>query len=411
MKILYIAHRIPYPPNKGEKIRAFHQIQYLSRIHEVYLTCLVDEKKDLPSVKVLEKYCTSVDAVYRDKLVSRVLALFALFTNKPLSVASFYSRALARKIARRLRSERFDRIFVSCSAMTEYVRHVSDIPKVVDFVDVDSEKWRLYADYRPFPLSWIYRLEAKRLARYEEEIVQGFDHSLFISDREVALFQQRVKNRPISFIGNGVRLDYFSPQDKSCADQPFIVFTGVMDYFPNIDAARYFCEEVFPLIRGALPDAHFYIVGRNPSWQVGKLGCQPQVTVTGAVPDIRPYLKKAMIAVVPLRIAGGVQNKILEAMAMGLPVVGTSKAFQGIHATVTDGIRIADEPKEFARQVLMLLKDPRLRRQCSLQARRYVERYHCWEDYGAHLDQLLRKVNRDSKLATFAQVRPACASL
>ena len=411
MKILYIAHRIPYPPNKGEKIRAFHQIRYLSRTHQVHLACLIDEKEDLPYVKVLEQYCTSVDAVYRNKIVARFIAVFALFTNKPLSVASFYSRLLARKIAYRLRSERFDRIFVSCSAMTKYVRQVSDIPKVVDFVDVDSEKWQLYANFHPFPLSWIYRLEANRLARYEEEIAQGFDHSLFASDREVALFQRRVKDHPISFIGNGVRLDYFSSQDNSCADQPLIVFTGVMDYFPNVDAALYFCEEIFPLIREALPKVHFSIVGRNPTWRVRKLQHQPQVAVTGSIPDVRPYLQKAMIAVVPLRIAGGVQNKVLEAMAMGLPVVGTSKAFQGLHATKTDGIRIADEPQEFVRQVLLLLKDAQLRRQCSLQARHYVERYHCWEDYGAHLDQLLQTVTRDPKLATLAQVRPVCASL
>jgi sugar transferase (PEP-CTERM/EpsH1 system associated) len=400
MKILYLAHRIPYPPTKGDKIRSFHQIRYLSMKHTVHLGCLVDEPGDLQYVKALERYCASVDIVYRAKTVATSLAALALFTKKPLSIVAFYSSELAKKIRQRLNSEAFDRILVFSSAMAEYVREVSDLPKVMDFVDVDSEKWRLYADYHPFPLSWLYRLEAERLARYEEEVARAFDCAVFVSEKEACLLKRRVSDRPISIIPNGVDLDYFAAtaDDQPGFDEPALVFLGAMDYFPNVDAVRYFCGEVFPLIRRASPETRFYIVGRNPTRQVRALGHQPNVIVTGSVPDVRPYLAKARVAVAPLRIARGIQNKILEAMAMGLPVIGTSMAFQGLQATAADGIRMADDPRDFAEAVLLLLEDHGLRRRCALQARCYVERRHRWQDHGVQLESLLQGTSTSTGL-------------
>ena len=394
MNILYIAHRIPYPPNKGDKLRSFHQICHLSTRHSVHLACLVDDQEDLQHIRTLEKYCASVDAVYRDKTVARVLAALALFTNQPLSVASFYSKKLEAKIARRLRSQKFDRIFVFSSAMAWYVRDVSHIPKIMDFVDVDSEKWRLYAAYHPFPRSWIYRLEANRLAQYEQQVARIFDHSLFVSEKEADLYKRLATDRPISVIPNGVDLDYYAPSGNtsSSPNRLVIVFTGSMDYFPNVDAVRYFCKEIFPMIQAALPEVTFYIVGRNPTRQVKTLGRQRGVIITGSVSDVRPYLASARVAIAPFRLARGVQNKVLEAMAMGLPVVGTSQAFQGIQATLADGIRIADDPKGFAQEVLTLLKDSEFHRRCSLQAREYVKRCHRWQEHGARLELLLQAI-------------------
>jgi sugar transferase (PEP-CTERM/EpsH1 system associated) len=400
VNILYIAHRIPYPPNKGEKIRAFHQIRHLSKHHTVHLVCMVDDPADLTHIKTLEHYCSSVEAVYRSKSTMLLLGPLALLTSKPLSVISFYRGHLARKIAQKLETEKFDRIFVSSSAMSEYVHHVSDIPKVIDFVDVDSDKWRMYAAHHSFPLSWIYRLEAKRLAKHEEKVARLFDHSIFISEEERRLFQQRVNDGAISVVSNGVDLDYFTLSNKELppALSPIIVFTGVMDYFPNVDAVQYFCQEIFPVVCEAVPETKFYIVGRNPTRHVKKLGHYPNVIVSGSVPDVRPYLAQATIAVAPFRIARGVQNKVLEAMATGLPVVGTSQAFKGIEATEHDGIRIANSPDRFALQVISFLKgDPALHQQCGLQARRYVEDHHRWEDQGAKLESLLREPVRAFK--------------
>jgi sugar transferase (PEP-CTERM/EpsH1 system associated) len=398
VNILYLAHRIPYPPNKGEKIRAFHQIRYLSKEHSLHLACLIDEKEDIQHIKALEQFCASIDVVYREKATARALAAFALFTNKPLSVASFYSRELARKITQRLQSEQIDLIFAFSSPMAEYVRHASGVPKVMDFVDVDSEKWKLYAEYHRFPFSWLYRIEGERLAKYEEEIAKGFDRSLFVSEKEASLFRDRVSDQPISVIPLGVDLDFFVPwQDRPPqVVPPVIIFIGMMDYFPNVDAVEYFCREIFPLVRSTVPQVQFYIVGRAPTQAVLALGRQPQVTITGSVPDVRPYLGQAAIAVAPFRIARGVQSKILEAMAMGVPVVGTSLAFQGIEATEGNGIRKADDPVGFAQEVLPFLRDSQYRLQCSLQARQYVQQHHRWQDHGACLNSLLREVVEES---------------
>jgi sugar transferase (PEP-CTERM/EpsH1 system associated) len=394
MKILYIAHRIPYPPDKGDKIRSFHQIQHLSRTHEIYLACLADEKKDLEHSKALEKYCASVDVVYRDKRLNKCRAFLSLITKMPLSVAYFYSSELNERIARRLRLERIDRIFVYSSTMAEYVRRLAGIPKVMDFVDVDSEKWRLYAGYQPFPLSSFYRLEADRLVRYEREVARVFDRSLFVSEQEAVFFKQLVKDRPVSVIPNGVDLDYFASNGNlaSYNKNPVMAFTGSMDYFPNVDAMKFFSQKVLPLIKESLPEAQLNIIGRNPTPAVKELGRQRNVIVTGTVPDVRPYLAKAKIAVAPFRIARGVQNKILEAMAMSLPVVGTSLAFQGIQATPADGVRIADDPKAIAQEVTKLLKDHDLYLECSRQVRKYVERQHRWQDHGTRLESLLKDV-------------------
>jgi sugar transferase (PEP-CTERM/EpsH1 system associated) len=395
MNILYIAHRIPYPPNKGEKIRAFHQVQYLSLKHRVHVACLVDDCDDWQHVKTLERYCASVDPVYRGRSRSTIAAVVALVTNTPLSVASFFSTELSAKIRRRLRSGKIDRILVYSSAMAEYVRHVSDIPKVIDFVDIDSDKWRLYAEHHAFPRSWIYRVEADRLARYEDGLVRVFDRVIVVSEKEASLLQRRAGDRPISVIPNGVDLDYFrlNGDDGAGSNPPTIVFTGVMDYFPNVDAVGYFCAEIFPAVRRVLPETRFVIVGRNPTREVKRLGRDQNVMVTGSVPDVRPYLEQASVVVAPFRIARGIQNKVLEAMAMERPVVGTSQAFQGIPATLADGVWVEDTVDGFARAVLTLLGNRDLRRQQSSQARRYVERHHRWSDYGAQLEQLLQDVS------------------
>jgi sugar transferase (PEP-CTERM/EpsH1 system associated) len=393
MNILYVCHRIPYPPNKGDKIRAFHQIKHLSKEHSVHLACLVDQQADLDYVRPLEKYCSSIDAVYRPKRVTRILTVIGLFNHKPLSVAAFFSRRLQKKISRRLAATKIDRIIIFSSAMAEYVKHISDIPKTMDFVDVDSEKWRTYAGFHRFPFSWLYRLEADRLARFEKEVARTCEQAILVSEVEARLFQDRIHDRPLSVIPNGVDLDFFHQNEErpSPPSRPSVVFIGEMDYFPNVDAVQFFCQEVFPLVRKEVPEAAFYIVGRNPTRPVTALNREPNVTVTGGVPDVRPYLSNAMVAVAPFRIARGIQNKILEAMSMRVPVVGTFNAFQGIKATTGDGVRIADDPRGLAEQVITFLQRPDLRNECGRQARLYVERHHRWETHGLALDALLRE--------------------
>jgi len=322
-------------------------------------------------------------------------ATAALLKGQPLSVALFSRKSLKQKVLQKLATEQFDCIVVSSSSMAQYASFVLTIPKIIDFVDVDSEKWRSYAQHHSFPLSYIYRLEAERLARYEDQIAHTFDQCVLISEEERYLFQERVNGRSVSVISNGVDLEYFSPTrgNPPQVTSPTIVFTGVMDYFPNVDAVQYFCREIFPLVRNLVPQCRFYVVGRSPTRQVRDLANQTNVVVTGTVPDVRPYLAQATVAIAPFRLARGVQNKVLEAMAMGLPVIGTSQAFEGIAATEQDGIRIANDPQSFARHLTTFLRrDAKSGQQAGHQARSYVERYHRWEEQGVKLERLLKEV-------------------
>lgn len=397
MKILYIAHRIPYPPSKGEKIRAFHQIRCLAKQHEVHLFCLVDDCEDLPYVRTLLTYCASVEAVYHSKFMSRIRSLKALLTSSPLSVAGFTSPKLRKRLEQRLQTEHFDRIIAFSSGMAEYVRHVTGIPKIMDFVDADSDKWRLFASMHSGPRAWLYELEARRLARYEEAILASFDRSVVVSAEEAALLQRRSADRSIAVISNGVDLDYFAPQQAAMAvaTPAELVFVGAMDYFPNVDAVRYFVREILPHLHEKRPDVRFVIVGRNPSRHVRALAAERHVMVTGTVPDVRPYLASASIAVAPFQVARGLQNKILEAMAMGLPVVGTTRAFEGIPATLHDGAYVADTPQDFAQILLHILDNSALRQQCALRAREYVQRHHQWQEQIAHFETLLWAIGHE----------------
>jgi len=396
MKILFLAHRIPFPPDKGDKIRSFNELCHLARDHSIHLACLVDEKKDLEQLGALSKLCASVSVVYRSRFHTKLAACRALVGRGPLSVAAFRSARLRKKIDIVLRSLGADLIFVYSSSMAEYVREVSGIPKVMDFVDVDSEKWRVYADYHRIPASWVYRLEAKRLGSYEARVAQSFDLSIVASAGEAELLQAAAPGRPVQVVENGVDLGWFTPQGAELREEFALVFTGAMDYFANVDGVTFFCRRVFPAIKAACPQARFYVVGRSPARGVRELARDPRVTVTGWVPDVRPYLAKASIAVAPLRIARGIQNKVLEAMASGLPVVGTRVAFQGTKATENDGVRMAEGPEEFAEKVVALLLDRERQRECSIAARQYVERHHGWEGQCRALEALLEGVVAES---------------
>lgn len=391
VKILYLSHRIPYPPDKGEKIRTFHQVKHLSKKHTIHLCTFIDDPNDLPGVAALESYCASVEAIYRARVSTLLHCALGSLTGQPLSVAAFTSALLRRKIVQRCSETRIDCILVSSSCMAQYVSSF-ECPKILDFIDVDSDKWRTYAKYRTFPWSRFYLWEAIRLARYEEQMAHVFDQSVVVSDPEKQLLAVRAPGCRIAVISNGVDLEYYTrqgvDQKRNCHNQ--IVFTGAMDYFPNVDAVEYFCHEIFPRVREKMPDAQFCIVGRKPTPQVLRLANRAGVIVTGEVPDVRPYLEKSKVAVAPFRIARGVQNKILEAMSMELPVVGTPETFKGIAATDADGIRTADDPVTFARHVVaFLLADVEAQRCVAKQARSFVVKHHKWEEQGERLEQIL----------------------
>lgn len=390
MKILFLSQRVPYPPNKGDKLRSFNEIRYLSRNHSISLVCLADVEGDQQYRDQLLAYCTSVDIVFNHPFRSRSNTFLSLFSSRPLTLGHFYSGELQTILSRKLQEERFDLIFVYCSSMAQFVELVTDIPRVIDYVDVDSEKWHQYARYTRFPMSLVYRIESQRMREYERWIASNFQHGFLVSEKEASDFRQLVTpNARVTGIANGVDLEAFHP-----ATAPYephtIVFPGAMDYYANVDAVTWFVEDILPQIRRQIPDVMFYIVGNRPTDAVRKLAERhPNIVVTGFVDRVQPYLHRAAVCVAPMRIARGVQNKILEAMAAGVPVVTTFLGFEGVAAESYRAIAVADDPEQFSEQVVMIMQDRRMRDDLSHQGRVVTEAHYRWETNLARLEDIL----------------------
>jgi len=398
VRILYLCHRIPYPPDKGEKIRAYHQIAQLARRHEVHLVSFGERPYDPANAEALRRICASVEIVQRPLFTAAVGSLGALLGTRPLSIAAYDSKAVRTAVAKRCRATPPDVALVYSAAMAPFAERMA-CPRLLDFVDVDSEKWRVYGERMRPPMSFVYAAEATRLATYEARMAEVFDHSILVSEAERRILAARVPGLRASVIPNGVDLEYFRPAagqgdpgDPRPEIRPRAVFVGMMDYYPNCDAVVYFAKEILPRVRAEIPDFEFHVVGRRPTAVVRALGRLPGITVTGGVPDVRPHLMEALVAVAPFRIARGIQNKVLEAMACAIPVVGTSLAFQGIPAAVRDGIRIADEPGALAGLIVELARTPSLRAERGGAARAYVERHHRWDAVAAALEGVLERL-------------------
>jgi sugar transferase (PEP-CTERM/EpsH1 system associated) len=258
----------------------------------------------------------------------------------------------------------------------------------MDFVDVDSEKWQEYGRTMAPPLSWVYRAEARQLQTHERKAAARASRSLVVTDEERAVLERTTGWTTTTVVPNGVDLDYFAPP-ASPSDRPVIVVTGAMDYPPNVEGACWFAQRVLPLVRAVVPAASFVIAGKNPVRRVRRLAALPGVVVTGTVPDIRPHLHEAAVAVSPLRIARGVQNKILEAMATALPVVATTAAHRGLLARPSTDLLVAETPDQFATAVTTLLQSPAERRAIGDAGRRFVETHHAWPTSLAMIDAVL----------------------
>jgi sugar transferase (PEP-CTERM/EpsH1 system associated) len=393
MRIFFICQRVPYPPDRGDKIATYNIIRHLSKRHEVHVFCLADGKADLANVAQLKGYVASVTAIPVSPVGGKLRALLAIFAGGPLSVAAFNKKRLHRAIKHRFADVRPDAVMVYSSNAAQYAEHFADVPRIMHFSDLDSLKWGQYAERSGPILGWVYRLEQQRLLAYERHIAQTFTHSLVCTEAERVDFERLIPGRPVSLLANGVDLEFFRPM--GAAKRPAcIVFTGVMDYPPNVDAVQWFCSEIFPLVQREVPAASFVICGSRPLPSVVRLADLPGVTVTGRVPDTRPYLDAADVFVAPLRMARGVQNKVLEALAMGLPCVSSLAAWRGTVIPSGEGIVATDEPAEFARRVAQLLGDPGYRQQMAAKARHAAEAYYAWDAQMLHLDQVIAAVTR-----------------
>lgn len=397
-RLLFLAHRIPYPPDKGEKIRAWHMLDHLAAAWTVELGCLVDDPRDLDHVPTLRGRCAHVEAhQLRGRWQAASRALARARPGRPLSLGWFHDPALAAWVRRGLAERRWDAALVYSSAMAPYVMgpgaHRPGFRRVLDMVDVDSAKWQAYAAGAAPPMRLIWAREARTLAAFERRAALDFDRTLFVSEAEARHFVGLAPDcaARVDWVENGVDLARFDPgQDWPNPYPPGavpIVFTGTMGYRPNVEAVAWFAEAVLPVLRARTPPPSFWIVGANPAPAVQALARLPGVHVTGGVPDVRPFLAHAAAAVAPLRIARGIQNKVLEAMAMARPVVATPEAFAGVRATPGRALLVAEGAEAFAAAVAAVLDGahPGL----GAAARAAVQAGHDWRATLARLDAVL----------------------
>ncbi len=394
MRILMLAHRIPYPPHTGDKTRAFHIARHLARRHDLTLGFLVDEPADLEGLSALRELGPTIEYGRLWKPWSLVKGLVGLTAGGSVSLSYFSSRRLRRRVVRRAAQAPYDLVYVSSTPMAQYARTLG-APVVMDFVDVDSDKWRQYAEHSRPPQSWLYRSEGRRLQAAEADIARWADLCILATTAEETLLGSFAPWARTSVIANGIALDYYRPGER-VTSPPAVVFTGAMDYLPNIDAARHFCDEVLPRIRQRIPETRFYIVGLNPPREVRRLADIPGVVVTGTVPDVRPYYGRAAVCVAPLRIGRGVQNKVLQSMAMGVPVVASSVAQRGLEAVPGKHLYVEDEPAAVADCVVSLLTSPAAAAAMGLQGRAFVEAHHSWDASCARLEGMLLALARRS---------------
>ncbi|HQZ01393.1 MAG TPA: TIGR03087 family PEP-CTERM/XrtA system glycosyltransferase [Thauera sp.] len=397
--VLYLVHRIPYPPNKGDKVRSFNILRQLARTHRVFLGTFVDHPDDRQHVGKLSDWCEEVCAIELAPRTGRIKSLRGLLSGEALSLPYYRNAHLADWVRTTVAAQGIEQVVAFSGPMAQYLDAPGLRRRVIDFCDVDSAKWTQYAADRRWPMSWLYRREGERLLAFERQAAARSDASLFVTEAEAALFtgaapEAAARTRVMQ---NGVDAEFFSPAHVLAnpypAGGPVLLFTGAMDYWPNIDAVSWFTTEILPAIRARQPDVRFWIVGMNPAPAVQALAGEG-VVVTGTVPDVRPYLAHADVVVAPLRIARGIQNKVLEAMAMARPVVLSAAPAVGLAATSGRQCEIAADSAAFALAVIDLLEQPERCGPMGAAARECVLRGYSWPAHLAVLDRLLGPAQR-----------------
>ncbi|KAA3652559.1 MAG: TIGR03087 family PEP-CTERM/XrtA system glycosyltransferase [Proteobacteria bacterium] len=400
--LLYLVHRIPYPPNKGDKLRSFHILRHLAAHYRVFLATFVDHPDDLRHVQALDQWCAGVHAVRLNPTLGRMRSLRGLLTGEALSVPYYRNSGMADWVGEMVRSEHIRQAVVFSGPMAQYLEGLPLARTVIDFCDVDSAKWTQYAASRRGPMAWLYRREGRLLGRYERQWARRADVSSFVTRAEADLFlaeAPQLADRVLA-IENGVDSEVFSPahggERPYRGGQPNIVFAGAMDYWPNVDAATWFAREVMPRVWVEMPEACFTIVGMNPTPAVRALAAPGRVVVTGTVPDVRPYVHHADVVVAPLRVARGIQNKVLEAMSMGRPVVVSSASAAGLRGQAGTSHEVADAPDDYVAAIRRCLA-PQAAQAMGQAARQTVLEHYAWD---AHLQAIPKALSASVSAVT-----------
>lgn len=392
--ILYLVHRLPYPPNKGDKVRSFHLLKHLVKEHKVFLGTFIDDPEDAAHIDTVQALCADLHVARLEPRFAKIRSLNGLLADEPLTLRYYRDAGLQTWVDDTWKRHQIDAVVIFSSAMAQYIEDKRRVPVLIDFVDVDSAKWTQYADKHRWPMSWIYRREGQLLLAYERQMAAQATRSFFVTDAEVALFKRLAPECGVRIdaICNGVDADFFSPdtqrENPFSADEIPVVFTGAMDYWPNIDAASWFVSAILPTLRLQRPEIRFYIVGRSPTPEVLALASE-HVVVTGTVPDVRPYLQYATVVVAPLRVARGIQNKILEAMAMERPVIATRECAEAVDARVDAELLTATTADEFVAAIKKQLANPDTANAIGQAARRRVVAQYSWDAHLSGIDPYL----------------------
>jgi sugar transferase (PEP-CTERM/EpsH1 system associated) len=403
--LLFISHRIPFPPDKGEKIRGYNLIMHLAKRYRIYLGCVIDDPADARHLAYLRTICTEVAGFNIDKRRQKLTALARFRPGRPLMLDYYFHPGLQRWVNETAANHAIDVVYIFCTAMAPYALHLRAKAKILDMQDVDSEKWAIYARQSRWPARAIWRREARTLLAYERHAVMQCDRTFLVTEEETRRFAELAPETAdrLTWVQMGVDVDRFSPdipfESPYAGEGPHLVFTGNMDYWPNADAVVWFAAAVLPLVRARIPGAQFHIVGANPGPDVQQLAKQPGVHVTGRVADIRPYVANATVSVAPLRMARGIQNKVLEAMALGRPVVASAQAFEGVRAVPGRDLLVADDADSMAQAIIEIIdgRHPGL----GAAGRALIQQSYTWGVTLARLDACL-----DSVLAADANALP-----
>lgn len=394
MKILYLVHRLPYPPNKGDKVRSYHLLRHLvQQGHQVLLGSFVDDPDDWQHLPALRALCADMHVEGLSPRWAKLKSLSGLLRGEALGLSFYRNPMLQRWVDAQVQSG-VDAILVFSSTMAQYALPHGQLPMLVDFVDMDSAKWRDYAPRHGWPLSWLYAREGRELLRFERLVAERARAAYFVTDAECALFRAAApeSSERVQTLCNGVDAEFFDPAldlpNPYQPDELPVVFTGAMDYWPNVDAVQWFVAEMLPQLRQRHARLRFHIVGRAPTAAVQALAGEA-VHVSGTVPDVRPYLRHAAAVVAPLRLARGIQNKVLEAMAMARPVVAATSCVAAIDAVAGQDLAPAERADDYVAQLLAWLDAPGLADEVGRAARERVLARYAWGAQLARLDHEL----------------------
>jgi sugar transferase (PEP-CTERM/EpsH1 system associated) len=402
-RLLFLVHRMPYPPNKGERVRAFHELKALSKHYRVTLATLAHTKQDLEAVAAVRQWCHKVLIARVGRKRGLLRGVLGILGGDSVTEGFFHSPRLEKKLHRESRRQPFDIALGYSSSMFPYVLKIPATCRILDLVDVDSAKWLAYADDASGPKRWLYQREAKAVCKLEQDAIVDCDAVLLVSQPEANLLGHFPDK--VHILNNGVDTEFFSPRKSSQGDNPSLVFTGTMDYQPNIDGVCWFVENVWPQLKQEIPELTFRIVGRDPSRSVRQLAKGPGVQVIGSVPDVRPFLGEAAIAVCPLRTARGVQNKVLEAMAMGKAVIASPPSLEGLDLHIGKEVLQADTPQQWKQTIVELLSQDTVREGLENQARQGVEDRYSWSAQMEPLVDLCHKLCAEPEMLSTAAER------